>query len=101
MKELVDTAALKALGSHLRALRKKTGMDGRTVATRGVGMDQPALSRVETGKARLVHGDLVRLLNTYDAATGEREQAFVLWARAHLPPEASGLLLDDPVPGEA
>ncbi|MFB8766444.1 helix-turn-helix transcriptional regulator [Nocardiopsis alba] len=71
----------KALGVHLKRLRKAAGLSGYRLS----GVDQSTVSRIETGRIRPSHELLTRLLDAYEADQEGREQAYLLWDQAQLP----------------
>ncbi|MFB8761137.1 helix-turn-helix domain-containing protein [Nocardiopsis alba] len=71
----------KALGEHLKRLRKVAGLSGYRLS----GVDQSTVSRIETGRIRPSHELLTRLLDAYEADQEGREQAYLLWDQAQLP----------------
>ncbi|WP_431887470.1 helix-turn-helix domain-containing protein [Nocardiopsis alba] len=71
----------KALGVHLKRLRKVAGLSGYRLS----GVDQSTVSRIETGRIRPSHELLTRLLDAYEADQEGREQAYLLWDQAQLP----------------
>nr|WP_237449956.1 helix-turn-helix transcriptional regulator [Nocardiopsis alba] len=75
------TESKKALGVHLKRLRKAAGLSGYRLS----GVDQSTVSRIETGRIRPSHELLTRLLDAYEADQEGREQAYLLWDQAQLP----------------
>ncbi|MFD7364700.1 helix-turn-helix domain-containing protein [Nocardiopsis alba] len=75
------TDSKKALGVHLKRLRKVAGLSGYRLS----GVDQSTISRIETGRIRPSHELLTRLLDAYEADQEGREQAYLLWDQAQLP----------------
>ncbi|MFB8761322.1 helix-turn-helix domain-containing protein [Nocardiopsis alba] len=75
------TESKKALGIHLKRLRKAAGLSGYRLS----GVDQSTVSRIETGRIRPSHELLTRLLDAYEADQEGREQAYLLWDQAQLP----------------
>ena len=75
------TDSKKALGVHLKRLRKAAGLSGYRLS----GVDQSTVSRIETGRIRPSHELLTRLLDAYEADQEGREQAYLLWDQAQLP----------------
>ncbi len=71
----------KALGVHLKWLRKAAGLSGYRLS----GVDQSTVSRIETGRIRPSHELMIRLLDAYEADQEGREQAYLLWDQAQLP----------------
>ncbi|MET9783952.1 helix-turn-helix transcriptional regulator [Nocardiopsis alba] len=75
------TDSKKALGLHLKRLRKTAGLSGYRLS----GVDQSTVSRIETGRIRPSHELMIRLLDAYEADQEGREQAYLLWDQAQLP----------------